>query len=317
MEKIEKPETWIGDKHYTSYAAYFRQLMGERVQKVAINAGFTCPNRDGKISTGGCTFCINEAFTPSYCQPSKTITQQINEGIEFHQWRYRKASKYLAYFQSYSNTYASLDVIKSRYEEALSHPDVIGLVIGTRPDCVNEEILSYLEELSKKYYISLEFGVESTFDKTLKEINRGHDFKCAEDAIRAAAAHNLHVGAHFILGLPGETDEMLISQVEKINNLPLTSIKFHQLQVFKGTAMARMYDENPDMFHFWTLEEYLNLIIEIIRRLRPGIIVERFASEAPPRYHYGKNWGLIRNEQLWDKLEKLMSERGVFQGDLL
>ena len=307
---------WGDKRRYNSYAAYFRRRFGERVQKVAINAGFTCPNRNGKVGFGGCTFCNNEAFTPSYCQPSKSITQQIEEGIEFHRRRYRTASRYLAYFQSFSNTYAPLDVLRERYLEALSHPEVVGVVVGTRPDCVNEEILDFFTELAKEYYVTIEYGIESTYDDTLKAINRGHDFECARRAVEMTAERGLSVGAHFVLGLPGESDEMILEQVERINALPLTTIKFHQLQVFKGTAMEREYDEHPERFRFWELEEYLDLFTEILRRLRPDIVVERFASEAPPRYHYGRNWGLVRNETLWNMLEKRLTERNAWQGEL-
>ena len=307
---------WGDERRYNSYSTYFRRHFGERVQKVAINAGFTCPNRDGKVGFGGCTFCNNEAFTPSYCQPSKSITQQIEEGIEFHRRRYRNASRFLAYFQSFSNTYAPLDILRSRYDEALSHPEVVGVVVGTRPDCVSEEILDYFAEIAKSHYVTIEYGIESTYDTTLKAINRGHDFACAEQAVRMTAERGIAVGAHFVLGLPNESDEMILEQVQRINALPLTTIKFHQLQVFKGTAMEREYDEHPDHFRFWELDEYLDLFVEILRRLRPDIVVERFASEAPPRYHYGRNWGLVRNETLWNMLEKRLSERNAWQGEL-
>lgn len=307
---------WGDNRPYNSYSAYFRARFGERVQKVAINAGFTCPNRDGRVGRGGCTFCNNEAFTPSYCKAVKSITQQIDEGIEFHQRRYRTASRYLAYFQSFSNTYAPLEVLRQRYSEALSHEGVVGLVIGTRPDCVDDAVLDYLAELSKEYYITVEYGIESCYDKSLQRINRGHDFACAERAVKMTAERGLSVGAHFVLGLPGESDEMILAQVERINALPLTTIKFHQLQVFRGTAMEREYDEHPELFRFWELDDYLDLMVEILRRLRPDIVVERFASEAPPRYHYGRNWGLVRNETLWAMFEKRLRERGAYQGEL-
>lgn len=307
---------WGDNRPYNSYSAYFRARFGERVQKVAINAGFTCPNRDGRVGRGGCTFCNNEAFTPSYCKAVKSITQQIDEGIEFHQRRYRAASRYLAYFQSFSNTYAPLEVLRQRYSEALSHEGVVGLVIGTRPDCVDEAVLDYLAELSKECYITVEYGIESCYDESLQRINRGHDFACAERAVKMTAERGLSVGAHFVLGLPGESDEMILAQVERINALPLTTIKFHQLQVFRGTAMEREYDEHPELFRFWELDDYLDLMVEILRRLRSDIVVERFASEAPPRYHYGRNWGLVRNETLWAMFEKRLRERGAYQGEL-
>ena len=307
---------WGDERRFNSYAAYFRRVFGHRMQKVTINAGFSCPNRDGTISTGGCTFCDNAAFTPSYCDSTKSITQQIDEGIEFHRKRYRTAQQYLAYFQSFSNTYAPLERLRECYDEALAHPDIAGIVVGTRPDCVDEQKLDYFAELSRKKYVTIEYGVESCYDETLRRINRGHDFATAERAIRMTAERGIHCGAHFILGLPGESDEMLIEQVERINALPLTTVKFHQLQLFRGTALAREWDEHPERFRFWTIEEYLDLFVEILRRLRPDIVVERFAGEAPPRYHHTEGWGLVRNEQLLAMLDKRLEQRGVHQGDI-
>lgn len=306
---------WGDDRPYNSYAGYFRRLLGERVQKVAVSAVFSCPNHDGTLSTGGCTFCNNAAFTPSYCQPTKSITQQIEEGIEFHTRRYRKATRYLAYFQSFSNTYAPLERLQQLYDEALSHPLVAGIVVGTRPDCVDAAKLDYFASLARHHYVAIEYGIESTADRTLQAVNRGHDFATAVRAVEMSAERGLHVGAHFILGLPGESDEMLIEQTDKINALPLTTVKFHQLQIFRGTKLAEEYDAAPERFRFWEVDEYIDLIVEILRRLRPDLVVERFASEAPPRYHYGRNWGLIRNEQLWAMLEKRLREKCAYQGE--
>ena len=306
---------WGDERRFNSYAAYFRRTFGQRMQKVTVNAGFSCPNRDGLISTGGCTFCDNAAFTPSYCNPSKSITQQIDEGIEFHRRRYRKAEQYLVYFQSFSNTYAPLERLHECYNEALSHPSVAGIVVGTRPDCVDEEKLDYFSSLARQKYVAIEYGVESCYDATLLRINRGHDFATAERAIRQTAERGIHCGAHFILGLPGESDRMLIEQVERINSLPLTTIKFHQLQLFRGTALAAEYDAQPERFRFWSVEEYIELFIEILRRLRPDIVVERFAGEAPPRYHHTAGWGLVRNEELLAMLDRRLEEKNVHQGD--
>ena len=310
------PYPWGDERRFNSYAAYFKRTFGSRMQKVTINAGFSCPNRDGKLSTGGCTFCRNDAFTPSYCQREKSITQQIDEGIEFHRRRYRTAQRYLAYFQSFSNTYAPLERLRECYDEALAHPDIAGIVVGTRPDCIDEEKLDYFAELAERKYVIIEYGVESCYDATLKRINRGHDFATAERAIRLTAERGIHCGAHFILGLPGESDEMLIEQVEKINTLPLTTIKFHQLQLFKDTPMAREYDLHPEEFRFWTVEEYIELFVEIVRRLRPDIVIERFAGEAPPRYHHLEGWGLVRNETLLMMLDKELERKNVHQGDI-
>ncbi len=292
--------------------------MGCRVQKVAINAGMGCPNRDGSVASGGCTFCLNEAFTPSYCSVEKSVKQQIDEGIEFHSRRYAKSAKYLAYFQSFSNTYASIDRLKEVYSEAISQPDVVGLVIGTRPDCVDAQKLDFFAELSQNLdYLIIEYGVESVYDKTLLSINRGHDFECARQAIEMTAERGLHCGAHFIVGLPGESRDMILDSIDVINAMPLNTVKFHQLQLFRGTAMAQEYAENPQKFYFYTLDEYIDLFCDILERLRDDIILERFASEAPPRYHAIEHpWGLVRNERLVQLLENRLKERDTFQGKL-
>ncbi len=315
----EAIELFLG-RRFNSYSAYFRRIFGTRVQKVAINAGFSCPNRDGsrassaEVPTIGCTFCNNAAFTPSYCTPSLSVTEQINEGIIFHKNRYRTANQYLAYFQSFSNTYAPLDDLRRLYDEALSHPEVAGIIVGTRPDCVDEQKLDYFAELAKSKYVAIEYGIESCYDETLRRVNRGHDFDAARRAVELSAERGLHTGAHFILGLPAESDEMLIEQTKVINALPLTTIKFHQLQIFRSTPMALEYDAHPEQFRFWTKEEYIALFIEILERLRPDLVVERFASEAPPRYHHGPNWGMVRNETLLNLFERELAARGSYQG---
>lgn len=307
---------WGDNRRFNSYSGYFRRTLGGRIQKVAVNAGFTCPNRDGTIGRGGCTFCNNGAFTPSYCMPAKSVTQQIEEGIEFHRSRYRSAGRYLVYFQSFSNTYAPLARLRELYGEALARPDVAGIVVGTRPDCVDAQKLDFFAQLAREKYVAIEYGIESSYDATLRAVNRGHDFACARRAVEMTARRGLHVGAHFILGFPGETDEMLLRQAEMINSLPLTTVKFHQLQVFRDTPMAAAYDADPHRFRFWEVDEYIDLFIDILRRLRPDLVVERFASEAPPRYHHGRNWGLIRNETLLARLEKRLEERRAYQGEI-
>lgn len=307
---------WGDERRFNSYAAYFRRLVGGRLQKLSIDAGFSCPNRDGTVGEGGCTFCLNAAFTPSYCARTEGITRQIEEGIAFHRRRYPSTQRYLAYFQSFSNTYAPLEVLRSRYEEALSHPLIEGLVIGTRPDCVDEAKLDYLAELSKEYYVAIEYGIESVYDQTLRRINRGHDFATARRAVEWSAERGLHVGGHFIVGLPGEGEEELLRGVDAINQLPLSTVKFHQLQLFRQTAMAEEYDHHPERFRFWTVDEYIDLMVSILQRLRPDLVVERFSSEAPPRYHHTEGWGLLRNEQLLARLEKRLAERNTYQGEI-
>lgn len=300
---------------YNSYAEYFRRLFGRRVQKLSVDAGFTCPNRDGTLATGGCTFCNNGAFTPSYCRPDKSIRQQIDEGIEFHRRRYREAQRYLVYFQAYSNTYAPVEVLRQRYAEALGHPDVAGIVVGTRPDCVDEQKLDLLAELSRTSYVAVEYGIESVCDATLRAVNRGHDFAAAVRAVRMTAERGIAAGGHFILGFPGESDRMILDSADAINELPLTTVKFHQLQIMRGTAMAAQYDANPGQFRTWSIGEYIDLVTGLLRRLRPDLVVERFAGEAPPRYHHTQGWGLVRNETLWAMLARRMNELGARQGD--
>jgi radical SAM protein (TIGR01212 family) len=307
---------WGHHRRFNAYANYFRKEFGERVQKLSLDAGFTCPNRDGKLGYGGCTYCNNDAFNPSYCEPNKSVGQQIAEGIEFHQNRYRKANKYLAYFQAYSNTYAKLSDLRKIYDQALAFPEVIGLVIGTRPDCINEELLKCFQELSQKYYIILEYGIESCYDKTLNRINRGHSYQQAIDAIELTAEYNLKIGAHLIFGLPGESRKEMFDEAIILSKLPLNNIKFHQLQIIKGTQMEKEYQQNPESFQFFTLDEYLDFIIEFLENLNPDFVVERFAGEVPPNFLVSPGWGLIRNDQILNKIEKELELKDSWQGRL-
>lgn len=308
---------WGDNRRFNSYTNYIKRKFGGRVQKLTIDAGFTCPNRDGTLGRGGCTYCNNNSFNPSYCKPDKSIIQQLDEGIEFHAFRYRRAERFLAYFQAYTNTHASLQELKSIYNNALSHPKIVGIIVGTRPDCVDSEKLDYLTELSKDYYVSVEYGVESCRNETLKRVNRGHDFEKSVWAIEETAKRGLDVGAHFILGLPGESETDLMEQTKEINKLPLTSIKFHQLQIVKNTAMAKEYAEKPEAFNLFTMDEYLDLMTRIIERLKPNIVVERFTSEVPPQFLIAPYWGKLRADQLLLKFEKLLEEKDTWQGKLL
>lgn len=312
---------WGDNRRFNSYSSYFTREFGGRVQKISIDAGFSCPNRDGKISTGGCTFCRNDAFNPSYCRPEKSIRQQIEEGIEFHQRRYRRAKSYLAYFQAYSNTYKPVDELERLYREALSVPGIIGIIIGTRPDCINEDVLQMLKRLSFRpkggtSSIILELGIESVYDSTLKRINRGHTFAIARQAIELVHSYGFHCGAHFIFGLPGETRDMMLNAADIISELPLTTVKFHQLQIFKDTKMADEYLANPSYFHLFTLEEYIDFVIDFIERLNPHIVIERFAGEVPPRYLVSKPWLNLRYDQVLSLIEKRLEERKTYQGRL-
>lgn len=287
-----------------------------KAQKLSIAAGFTCPNRDGTLGTGGCTFCDNVAFTPSYCSPEKSIRQQIEEGIEFHQRRYRRANQYLAYFQAYSNTYKPLEDLKAIYQQALDHPKIKGLVIGTRPDCIDEPLLHYLNEVQKTHSVMLEYGVESVYDETLRRVNRGHDFAMAERAIRLTAQYGIPCGGHFIFGLPGETRDMMLNAADIISQLPLTTVKFHQLQIFRGTKMAEEFQQHPDVFHLFELEKYIDFVIDFAERLRPDIVIERYAGSVPPRYLVTTPWTNLRYDEVLSRIEKRMEERNTWQGRL-
>jgi radical SAM protein (TIGR01212 family) len=307
---------WGHQRRFNAYPDYFRKLFGARVQKVSIDAGFTCPNRDGTKGTGGCTYCNNDAFNPSYCIPEKSVTRQIDEGITFHRNRYREAGSYLAYFQAYSNTYASIDKLKELYDEALSCPGIIGLIIGTRPDCIDYEKLAYLKELSERSYVAVEYGIESCYDKTLRRINRGHSFKEAVDAVMLTSELGINTGAHLIFGLPGESPEEMLAEAEIISQLPLTTVKFHQLQIIMGTEMEKEYRNNPSEFHMFTWEGYLDFFIKFLERFNPAIVVERFTGEAPPKFLTEQRWGKKRTDQIVGLIEKRLAELDTYQGRL-
>lgn len=391
-------------KHYNSFVGYYRRRYGERVQKLVLDAGFSCPNRDGTVGWGGCSYCDNAAFHPGYSTPGKALLAQIEEGIEFQRVRYPRVRHYLGYFQAYSNTYGTLERLRRAYEEVLSHPEVVGIVIGTRPDCVDEEKLDYLSGLAGGRVLKgwrrtfggsgidggwvnersadsgsgangwraddrstndrsansistnsisansrsanggsindrstnngsadggllegktidapivvVEYGIESCYDATLRRINRGHDFECARRAVEMTAERGLDTGAHFILGLPGETREMLLDQCDAISSLPLRSVKFHQLQIVKGTAMEKEYAADPSAFYRPGLDEYLDFVIDILERLRPDLYIERVAGEVPPRFVNDTPWGLVRNFEILRMLDRRMEERGARQGRL-
>ncbi len=308
--------SWGNNRRFNSYANYFRKIFGERVQKLSINAGLTCPNRDGIISFNGCTYCDNEAFNPSYCTPGKSIKTQIKEGIEFHANRYRRANKFLAYFQTYSNTYASLSKLKELYNEALSYPKIIGLIIGTRPDCIDDEKLTLLKDLSKNYYIVVEFGIESCYDKTLERINRGHTFAQSVEALEKTSSFGIRTGGHFIFGLPGEFKDDMLKEAQIISKLPLNTVKFHQLQIIRNTKMAEDFKKKPSDFYRFSLEDYTEFIISFIENLNPEIVIERFAGEVPPGFIAGPGWGQIRNDQILNIIEKKLVNKNTWQGKL-
>lgn len=300
------------NKPYRDFAEFLSSKFPYKVQKISINAGFTCPNRDGSKGRGGCTYCNNQSFSPGYGKPAKTISQQLADGIAFFSRKYPEM-KYLAYFQSYTNTYDSVEKLISMYEEALAYPNVVGLIVGTRPDCMPDALLDYFAELNKKTFVLIEYGVESTLNKTLQRVNRQHTWEESAEAIRKTARHGIAVGAHMILGLPNETAKDIITHANELSKLPLTTLKLHQLQIIKGTMMAKEYAVEPESFHLFSLEEYIELCVNFAEYLNPDFYIERFASQSPKKLLIAPDWGL-KNYQLTAKILKRFEERNTYQG---
>lgn len=291
---------------YREFGPWLQQQLGCKVQKISINAGFTCPNRDGTVGWGGCTFCNNQTFNPAYCQPAKTITQQLEEGKRFFGRKYPEM-KYLAYFQAYTNTYASLARLREMYEEALCVPDVVGLVIGTRPDCMPPDLLRYLSELNRRTFLIVEYGVESANEQTLLRINRGHTFALSAQVIRQTAELGIRVGAHVILGFPWEDHAELMRQADEIARLPLTTLKLHQLQIIRDTPLAVEYEASP--WPLPTAREYVALVLDYISHLPASLVIERFVSQSPPEYVIAPKWGL-KNHEFADLVRRELLCRG-------
>lgn len=299
---------------YTPFSTFLNRYFSCKVQKISVDAGFTCPNRDGTLGVGGCTYCNNRTFNPGYCRELPSVTSQLEEGKSFFARKYPEI-KYLAYFQAYTNTYAEVERLRTLYEEALSVSDVVGLVIGTRPDCMSDDLLNYLAELHHRSFVLVEYGVESTLERTLLRIHRGHTFACSAEAIRRTAQAGIPVGAHMILGLPGECREEMVAQADVLSQLPLDTLKLHQLQLIRGTRMAREYDECPADFHLYEAEEYAELVVDFLERLRPDIVVERFASQSPVDLLIAPAWGL-KNYEFTELVKRSLRRRATYQGRL-
>jgi radical SAM protein (TIGR01212 family) len=314
MTKVTNLYGWGHSKRYNDFSTHFRNLFDERVQKVSVDAGFSCPNRDGTKGEGGCTYCNNKTFKPSYCNLGNSVGKQLEEGIHFFGKKY-SSMKFLAYFQAYTNTYAPFDVLIKLYEEALKNPKVIGLVVATRPDCLNNELLDYFQELSKSCYVMVELGIESCENHTLRLINRCHTFEESVLAIEMLAQRGIHNCAHLILGLPGEDKDTILRQAKVISGLPVENIKLHQLQIHRNTLMALQYERDPANFHNYSVDEFVELVIDYIELLRPSIIIERFVSESPAELLIAPNWG-IKNHEFVAKVEKRLKERDTWQGKL-
>ncbi|GHU55644.1 TIGR01212 family radical SAM protein [Bacteroidia bacterium] len=285
-----------------------------KVQKISVNAGFTCPNRDGRKGWGGCTYCNNQTFSPEYCHTGKSVSEQLEEGIRFFSHKYPDM-KYLAYFQAYTNTYGEQEKLISLYEEALSFSGVVGLIVGTRPDCMSDELLDYFAQLSKSKFVLIEYGMETTLDRTLKRINRGHTQEESEEAVRRTAGRGIYIGAHLILGLPGETREEILHHAEVVSALPLATLKLHQLQLIRHTKMAKEYAEHPERFYLYNIDEYIDLVIDFMERLSPDIVVERFVSQSPKELLIAPDWGL-KNYIITALVDQRMVVRDAWQGKL-
>lgn len=301
-------------QRYNEFGPWLKNLLGMKVQKISINAGFTCPNRDGRVGVGGCTYCNNQTFNPEYCRTEKSVVQQLEEGKRFFSRKYPEM-KYMAYFQAYTNTYSELDDLKRKYEDALGVDGVVGLVIGTRPDCVPNDLLDYLSELNRQVCVIVEYGIESVHDKTLERINRGHDYACVVDAVNRTSERGLITGGHVILGLPGESRDEILGGADVLSDLPLATLKLHQLQLIKGTRMAEEYFATPEGFHLFGADEYVDLVIDYVERLRPDIVLERFVSQSPSSLLAIPGWGL-KNFEFVEKVRHRMEERNAYQGRL-
>ena len=290
---------------YKEFGTWLQAELGCKAQKLSVDAGLTCPNRDGTLGRGGCTFCDNRTFNPAYCRQGGSITDQLEAGKRFFARKY-PTMKYLAYFQSYSNSYGTLSHLKELYEEALRVPDVVGLVIGTRPDCMPDALLEYLEELNRHTFLLVEYGVESANEETLVRVNRGHTFAQARECIIRTAQRGIRVGVHMILGFPWETRSELIRQAQLIASLPITTLKLHQLQVIRGTQLAREYELHPWLLP--TAEEYVDLVY--ISHLPSSLVLERFVSQSPPEYVIAPRWGL-KNHEFSALVKKAIQKRST------
>ncbi|MFA6872470.1 MAG: TIGR01212 family radical SAM protein [Bacteroidaceae bacterium] len=297
---------------YRDFSSWLAEIFPFKVQKISLHAGFTCPNRDGSLGQGGCTYCNNQTFNPAYCETEKSITLQLEEGKAFFSRKY-PSMRYLAYFQAYTNTYGEFESLLRKYEEALAVEGIVGLVIGTRPDCVSPELLDYFARLQQRTFVLLEYGIESVYDATLQRINRGHSFASAQWAIRETAARGIPVGGHLILGLPGESREQILASASQLSALPLTLLKFHQLQLIKDTRMAHEYFVDAHDFSCYTVEEYIDLLVDYLALLRPDLVIDRFVSQSPPKLLALPGWGL-KNFEFTERLKKRLCEREIHQG---
>lgn len=297
-------------RRYNAFGQYMKSLYGSTVYKVNVDAGFTCPNRDGSVAVGGCIYCNNDSFRPSACDRLLSVGEQVKRGIPYLKSRYG-ADKFIVYFQAYTNTYAEVGVLERLYREALEHPGVVGLAVGTRPDCVDTDKLSLLQDLARDYFILVEYGLQSIYDRTLSFINRGHDYACFKKAVEMTAGTGVHVGTHIILGFPTESREEMLAMADELSLLPVEFLKIHQLQVIKGTRLADIYMQRP--FPVFGYREYLELVADFLERLSPAIVIQRLFASAPEDILIAPIWDRSRG-RLLDDIDDLMASRGGYQG---
>lgn len=305
---------WGHERPFNSYSNYIKERFGERIQKISLNGGFSCPNRDGRVGVGGCAFCNNDAFITAYCTAEHGIDSQIADGKMFVTRRYRKARRFFAYFQAYTNTYTSIERLRELFAQVLAYPEIIGVVVGTRPDCIDDEKLEFFAEMAQSHYVVLEYGVESIYNETLLRINRGHSYEQSVAAIEQTHKYGIHVGAHIILGLPNETHEEMLAMATEISRLPLHSLKLHQLQIVKNTQFAEEYERNPQEFNLFSVEEYIPFVAEFVSRLSPEIKIERFAGDSPIRVRIAPVWTGVKYEKFVQQLEEYMLAHNLWQG---
>ena len=304
---------WGGERRFNAYSHYCRTHFGGRIQKLPVDAGFSCPNRVSRTH-GGCTYCANNAFSPSYLAENKDIATQLENGKLFFEKRYPNNNGYFAYFQSYTNTLAPLSVLRDKFEAALQVPDIKGLIISTRPDCLPEEVLDYLSELNTRTRLTVELGVESFHNETLTHIHRGHTVESTFEAFEKLHSRKVSTGAHLIFGLPNEPPEQWLSDVQLLNQLHPQFVKFHQLQIFKNTAMEAEYHDHPERFYPLPADDYVQFLCHYLERMSPEIIIERFSAEVPPRYLAVSPWKLLRHDALVRKIEEELGRRDSWQG---
>lgn len=302
-------------ERYRDFSQFLAEIFPCKMQKIAVNAGFTCPNRDGTKGRGGCTYCNNQTFNPAYCAPRLSVVEQLEEGKRFFGRKYPQM-RYLAYFQAYTNTHGDIERLMNLYEEALTVEKVDGLIIGTRPDCMPDELLMRLSDLQKRKRIIIEYGAETSHNGTLNRINRCHTWEDTVEAVNRTSNAGIPVGLHLIIGLPEETESMILETIDRVSELPVDTIKLHQLQLVKGTRMAMDVMQGLYDVPQFSVEDYIELCCRIVERVAPHIAIERFVSQSPDELLISPRWGL-KNYEFTHRLNRRLAELDIWQGRLV